>query len=212
MTAKKQAYRTLGETMIKNFKKRNIDAYYCDSAKDALALAMDIMKDGGVVTMGGTETVKECGLLDAVKEASHLTFLDRTLAQTQEERDELYRKAFFSDYYLMSSNAITIDGELINIDGNGNRVACLIYGPKQVLVLAGMNKVVESVDSGLERIGTFAAPPNATRLNLKTPCALLGHCNDCHSEQCMCCQIVVTRHSRQPGRIKVLLIGEELGF
>ena len=212
MTAKKQAYRTLGETMIKNFKKRNIDAYYCDSAKDALALAMDIMKDGGVVTMGGTETVKECGLLDAVKEASHLTFLDRTLAQTQEERDELYRKAFFSDYYLMSSNAITIDGELVNIDGNGNRVACLIYGPKQVLVLAGMNKVVESVDSGLERIGTFAAPPNATRLNLKTPCALLGHCNDCHSEQCMCCQVVVTRHSREKGRIKVILIGEELGF
>lgn len=212
MSVKKQAYRTLGNTMIRNFKKRNIDAYYFDTSADAVAFAMELMNAGGTVTMGGTETIKETGLLDQIKEAGHLTFLDRSTAQTPEEMKELYRKAFFCDYYLMSANAITIDGELINIDGNGNRVACLIYGPDQVLVVAGMNKVVETVESGLERIGTFAAPPNATRLNLKTPCAATGHCGDCHSDSCMCCQIVVTRHSRQPGRIKVLLVGEELGF
>jgi hypothetical protein len=212
MTAKQQSYQILGQTMIKNFKKRNIDAYYCNTSEEAVTLAMELMSAGGTVGMGGTETVKETGLLDAVKVNPNLTFLDRSLATTAEKKKEIYRNSFFCDYYLMSSNAITIDGELINIDGNGNRVACLIYGPDQVLILAGMNKVVDSVEAGLERIGTHAAPPNAARLGTKTPCGVLGHCGDCHSEDCMCCQIVVTRHSRQKGRIKVILIGEELGF
>ena len=101
---------------------------------------------------------------------------------------------------------------MVNIDGNGNRVACLIHGPEHVIVVAGMNKVVEDVDSGIERVGIHAAPPNAARLGTRTPCAALGHCGDCHSEDCMCCQIVITRHSRHKGRIKVILIGEELGF
>ena len=198
--------------MIKNFKKRNIDAYYCNTSAEAVTLAMELMKDGGFVGMGGTETVKETGLLDAVKSAAHLNFIDRSLAKTPEEKRAIYLQSFQSNYYLMSSNAITVDGELINIDGNGNRVACLIYGPEQVLVLAGMNKVVESVESGIERIGTHAAPPNAARLGTKTPCGVLGHCGDCHSDDCMCCQIVVTRHSRQNGRIKVILIGEGFGY
>lgn len=212
MNAKQEAYQLLSQTMIKNFKKRNIDAYYCNTSEDAVILAMELMKNGGTVGMGGTETVKETGLLDAVKSAEHLHFIDRSMATTPEEKKAIYLQSFQSDYYLMSSNAITIDGELINIDGNGNRVACLIYGPEHVLVLVGMNKVVESVESGIERIGTHAAPPNAARLRTKTPCGVLGHCGDCHSEDCMCCQIVVTRHSRQKGRIKVILIGEELGF
>ena len=109
-------------------------------------------------------------------------------------------------------NEITIEGELVNIDGNGNRVACLIHGPEQVIILAGMNKIVDDVESGIARVGTHAAPPNAVRLNRKTPCAVLGHCGDCYSEDCMCCQIVVTRRSFHKGRIKVILIGEELGF
>ena len=212
MTPKQQAYKTLGNTMIQNFKKRNIEAFYCEDSASAVALAMELMKGGGTVGMGGTETVKQSGLLDAVLSANHLQFIDRDKAQTPEEKKAIFIETIQSDYFLMSSNAITVDGELINIDGNGNRVACLIHGPEQVIILAGMNKVVNDVDEGITRVGIHAAPPNAARLGTRTPCATLGHCGDCHSKDCMCCQIVVTRHSRHNGRIKVILIGEELGF
>lgn len=212
MTPKQQAYKALGNTMIKNFKKRNIEAFYCEDSASAVNLAMELMKDGGTVGMGGTMTVKEMGLLDAVKNAEHLDFIDRDLAKTPEEKKEIYIKTVQCDYFLTSSNAITVDGELVNIDGNGNRVACLIQGPEHVIVVAGMNKVVDDVDSGIARIGNFAAPPNAARLGTRTPCATLGHCADCHVEDCMCAQIVITRHSRHTGRIKVILVGEELGF
>ena len=212
MTPKQQAYKSLGNTMIKNFNRRGMEAYYCATCDSAVALAMELMKDGGTVGMGGTETVKEMGLLDAVKSAENLEFIGRDLAKTPEEKKEIFFKTMQCDYFLMSSNAVTIDGELVNIDGNGNRVACLIHGPEHVIVLAGMNKIVDDVDSGIERIGTHAAPPNAARLGTRTPCATLGHCADCHVEDCMCAQIVITRHSRHKGRIKVILIGEELGF
>lgn len=212
MTPKQQAYKTLGNTIIKNLKKRNIEAFYCKDRTSATALAMELMKNGGSVGMGGTETVKELGLIDRVKSSEHLEFIDRSTAKTAEEKEKIYAKTAQCDYFLMSSNAITIDGELVNIDGNGNRVACLIHGPKQVIILAGMNKIVDSIESGIARVETFAAPPNAARLGTRTPCATLGHCGDCHSEDCMCCQIVITRHSRHEGRIKVILIGEELGF
>lgn len=212
MTPKKEAYKLLGNTVIKNFAKRNIEAFYCDTKEDAVVLALDLMKDGGRVGMGGSETIIETGLIDAIKNCDTLQFIDRNLAKTPEEKRAIYLETLAADYFLMSSNAITIDGELVNIDGNGNRVASLIYGPNKVLVLAGMNKIVEDVDAGLQRIGTHAAPPNATRLALRTPCASVGHCTDCQSEDCMCCQVVVTRRSRHKGRIKVILIGEELGF
>ena len=212
MTPKQQAYKRLGNTMIANFKKRNIEAFYCEDSASAVALAMELMKDGGTVGMGGTMTVKEIGLLDKVKSAAHLGFIDRDLAKTPEEKKEIYMKTFQCDYFLTSSNAITIDGELINIDGNGNRVACLIYGPEHVIVIAGMNKVVDDVDTGIARVQNFVAPPNAARLGTRTPCATLGHCGDCHSEDCMCGQIVITRHSKYKDRIKVILVGEELGY
>ena len=156
MAPKQQAYKALGNTMIKNFKKRNIEAFYCEDSAAAVALAMELMKDGGTVGKGGTETIREVGLLDAVKTAEHLTFIDRELAKTPEEKKQIYFQTLQCDYFLMSSNAITVDGELVNIDGNGNRVACLIYGPEKVIVIAGMNKVVEDVDSGIARIGNFA--------------------------------------------------------
>lgn len=212
MTPKKQAYERLANTMIKNLKTRNIEAFYCPTSADAVALAMDMMKDGGTVGMGGSETVKETGLLDAVKNCDTLRFIDRSTAATPEEKKTIFLETMGADYFLMSTNAITVDGELVNIDGNGNRLACLLQGPDHVIILAGMNKVVDDVDSGIERIGIHAAPPNAARLGTRTPCATLGHCGDCHSGDCMCCQIVITRHSRHNGRIKVILIGEELGF
>ena len=212
MTPKQQAYKTLANTMIKNFAKRNIEAFYCETKEEATSLAMELMKDAKTVGMGGTESVKECGLLAAVKASETLHFIDRNLATTPEERKAIFLETMAADYFLMSSNAITIDGELVNIDGNSNRLACLLHGPEHVLIVAGMNKVVEDVDSGIQRVGYAAAPPNAARLHTKTSCAALGHCIDCHSDDCMCCQIVITRHSRHKGRIKVILVGEELGF
>lgn len=211
MTPKQQAYQLLGNTMIKNFAKRNIEAFYCDTAEEATALAMSMMPVGSSVGMGGTETVKEMGLLDAVKNSS-LHFIDRSKVTNAEEKKANFLETMGCDYFLMSSNAITIDGELINIDGNANRVACLCQGPKHVIVVAGMNKVVDDVATGIARTQNMAAPPNAARLGTRTPCATLGHCGDCHSEDCMCCQIVITRHSRHKGRIKVILVGEELGY
>ena len=212
MTPKKEAFKTLANTMIKNFAKRGMEAYYCEDSAAAVATAMELMKDGGSVGMGGTETVKEAGLLDAVKACDNLKFIDRSLATTPEERKAIFLETMGCDHFLMSANAVTIDGELINIDGNSNRVACLCHGPEHVLVLVGMNKIVKTVDEGISRSQNVAAPANAARLHTKTPCAVLGHCGDCHSDDCMCCQIVITRHSRHKGRIKVLLIGEELGF
>ena len=212
MTPKKQAFKTLANTMISNFKKRGMEAFYCENSSAAVSLAMELMKDGGSVGMGGTETVKEAGLLDAVKSTDSLRFIDRSLAVTPEERKAVFLETMGCDYFLMSANAVTIDGELINIDGNSNRVACLCHGPEHVLVLVGMNKIVSDIEEGINRSQNVAAPANAARLGTRTPCAALGHCGDCHSEDCMCCQIVITRHSRHKGRIKVLLIGEELGF
>ena len=212
MTPKQQAYKTLGNTIIKNFKKRNIEAFYCEDRTSALSLAMELMSDGGKVGKGGTETIKEIGLLDAVKSAEHLDFLDRDLAETSEEKRKIYLETFDCDYFLTSANAITIDGELINMDGNGNRVACIIYGPKHVIVVAGMNKIVNDVDAGITRIRNIAAPANAARFGIKTPCANMGHCGDCHATDCMCSQMVITRHSKDKDRIKVILVGEELGF
>lgn len=211
MTPKQQAYQALGNTMIKNFAKRNIEAFYCNTAEEATALAMSMMPEGSSVGMGGTETVKEIGLLDAVRESS-LHFIDRSKVRNAEEKKANFLETMACDYFLMSSNAITIDGELVNIDGNANRVACLCQGPEHVIVIAGMNKVVDDVATGIARTQNMAAPPNAARLGTRTPCATLGHCGDCHSEDCMCCQIVITRHSRHKGRIKVILVGEDLGY
>ena len=135
MTPKQQAYKVLGNTMIKNFKKRNIEAFYCEDSASAVALAMELMKDGGTVGKGGAETISEVGLLDAVKSAEHLTFIDREVAKTPEEKKQIYFQTLQCDYFLMSSNAITVDGELINIDGNGNRVASCLDRKALVFVL-----------------------------------------------------------------------------
>ena len=133
--------------------------------------------------------------------------IDRDTARTPEERVDLMRKALLADTFLSSSNAISEDGQLVNIDGNGNRVACLIAGPSHVIVVAGMNKLTGSVEEAISRIRHTAAPPNCVRLNLKTPCASSGLCGDCQSPDSICCQVVVTRRSRHPGRITVILVG-----
>lgn len=209
--AKKSAYRKTSNEIIKNFKKRNIEAFYCDDFDELHKKVQELIEDGSSIGFGGSETIKETGILDMLRKGNY-ELLDRSMAKTPDEVRNTYLKHFDSDVFLMSSNAITVDGELVNIDGNANRVACLCFGPKKVLVIAGMNKVVKTVEDGIDRIRLNACPPNAARLNLKTPCGVKGVCAECKSDECMCCQIVVTRMSRDAERIKVILVGEEVGY
>ena len=211
MTPKKKAYRKLADTMIQNLRKRNMEGFYCEDREAARELAMEMMKEGGTVGFGGSVTLDEMGILKAVEEKEGLTLIDRRKAKTPEETREVFFQTVASDYFLMSTNAITIDGELINIDGKGNRLACLVYGPKNVIIIAGMNKVTADTDSGIKRVQNVSSPANAAVFDSKTPCGITGHCGSCHSPQTMCCQVVITTHTRFDGPIKVIMVGEELG-
>lgn len=212
MTPKETFYENQAKTIIENLKKRQMEGFYCSTKEDAKKKVLELIPSGSSVAHGGSMTLAECGITEAVSSRDDLTFYDRGKASTPEEVGEIYRKAFSCDTYLMSTNAITLDGELVNIDGNGNRVAALIFGPASVLVVCGMNKAAVDVKSAIERVRNFASPPNCNRLNRKTPCAVTGTCADCLSPDSICAQMVITRKSMTPGRIKVLLVGEELGY
>jgi len=209
--SKQENYKNLANTIIKNLEKRQIEAYYCEDKACALEKALELIPRGSTIGWGGSVTLTEIGLIDAVKNGDY-TIIDRDKATNLEEQKAVYSKICSSDFFLMSTNAITLNGELINIDGRGNRVAFLCYGPQNVLIVAGMNKVVSSIESGFERASNISAPPNAIRLNRKTPCAITGKCENCYSPDCMCSQFVVTRRSGIPNRIKIILVGEELGY
>ena len=211
MTPMQEFYEKQASIIIKNLEKRNMEGYYCPDSKSAVKKAMSFLPDCAVVSRGGSMTLTECGMMDALK-ASGLTLIDRSQAVTPEETKAMYRQALSADYYFMSSNAITLDGKLVNIDGTGNRVAALTYGPDHVILLVGMNKAAKDEASALERIHTQAAPPNAMRLKMKTPCGLTGVCSDCTSKECICSQTLIIRYNRFKGRIKVILIGENLGY
>lgn len=211
MSPKKKFYETAAETLIKNLDKRGMEAYYVDNAEDALNMALRFVTPGSSVSWGGSMTITDIGLIDALKVGDY-TVLDRMAPMSDEEKRELYGKVATCDYYFMSSNAITMDGELVNIDGIGNRVASLIFGPANVIIIAGMNKVVDNVDAAIDRARNTAAPINTIRLNRKTPCTQTGRCMDCMSPECICNQFVVTRRSMPAGRIKIILVGEELGY
>lgn len=211
MSFVKQSNRNAAAALIPRLTKRNIDAFFCETSKEAVEKALELMPEGSVISWGGSMSISECGLMDALKERRH-TLIDRTAASTPQEKRELYARTVMADYYLMSTNAITMNGELVNIDGFGNRMACLCAGPEHVLIIAGMNKVVLDVPSALARIRTKAAPPNTTRLQKDTPCARTGVCQNCFSPDCICSQIVITRRSGIPGRIKIILVNEDLGF
>lgn len=211
MSHKTDAYALMAKSIIKNLEKRNMEAHYFATSAECVDSIISSIPDGSIISWGGSETLKETGLMDAIHNKRY-ELIDRTTAKNPEEARQLYAKTVLADYYLMSSNAITIDGELINIDGNGNRVACLIQGPEHVIIVAGMNKIVTDVKSGVARVRNMASPPNAIRLNKDIPCAVSGHCHDCLSPNCFCNQIVITRRSGHDGRIKVYLVGEDLGY
>lgn len=211
MTPIQQYYETVAATIIKGLEKRNMEGYYFATSKEAVDYIMSIIPEGSSVSWGGSATLAETGMMEALN-ASSLTKIDRSSARSPEEKKALERQAFCADYYFMSTNAITSDGELVNIDGNGNRAGALVYGPDHVMILAGMNKVAADTEAAVKRVHTTAAPMNTKRLNLSTPCSMTGVCKDCLSPDCVCAHTVITRYNRLKGRIKVFLIGETLGF
>ncbi|SDB19514.1 lactate utilization protein [Eubacterium oxidoreducens] len=212
MSPKQIYYETTAKKIIENMQKRNFEGYYCHTAKEAVTLANSFVCPGHTVYFGGSMTLQETGMINFLKSRDDITVIDRADAKTPEEITKIYREAFSCNSYFMSTNAITLEGELINIDGTGNRVSALIYGPDQVIILAGMNKVTSGRKTGIDRVKNIASPPNAIRLERKTPCSMTGSCQDCFSPDCICCNTVITRRTSTPGRIKIILIGEEYGY
>ncbi len=211
MTPKEISYEHTARTILKNMEKRNFTGSYAPTAEDAVEQIKALLQPGLTVANGGSMTLGELSFQELAEQAG-CTYIDRAAAKTPQEKREIYARTTLSDLYFLSANAITVAGELVNVDGNGNRVACLTYGPERVVVVAGMNKVCKDLPSAIERVKVQAAPPNCVRLDMKTPCSVTGVCADCHSEDCICCATVITRHNRTPGRIHVILVGEELGF
>lgn len=211
-TPKQMHYETLAGTIIKNLEKRQMEGFYCATIEEAEKKAFSFLTDSCSVSFGGSMTLEETGLLTALRHDPHIRLIDRATAKNPEEAKKLYHDALSADFYFMSTNAITTEGELVNIDGTGNRVAALIYGPENVIILAGMNKVAANVDEALSRVHNVASPINCKRLGRNTPCAVTGVCADCLSPDCICSQTVITRRSGIKGRIKVLLIGEDYGY
>lgn len=209
-TPMEKLYDKRGPKVADALKKRHFDAYYCQSGGEALKLVLDLIPADHVVSWGGSETVKQLGILDAVKACHEV--IDRDAAPNREESLALMRKALLCDTFLMSSNAITEDGQLYNIDGNGNRLAALTFGPKSVIVVAGMNKVIPTIEDAEARARSIAAPANAQRFDIETPCNVTGCCADCLSPGSICATMVRTRISKPAGKIKVVLVGENLGM
>ena len=207
----KKYYNKRGALLVKNLKNRHFDAYYCETKEEALELALSLIPQGDTVGWGGTVTCQQIGLLDAVRNGNFRA-IDRDACTTMEEREEAMRKALLADTFLTSANAISLDGQMVNIDGNGNRVAAIVYGPKQVIVVAGMNKVEDNLDAAITRARTVAAPMNQQRFGLPNPCGATGSCGDCKTETCICNHILITRHCRPVEKIKFILVGEDLGL
>ena len=200
-----------GPILVKNLQNRHFEAYYCSTREEALTKALELIPEGSSVGWGGALSAQQIGLIDAVRMGNYRA-IDRDNAATQEERLAKMKESLTADVFLSGANALSMDGQMVNIDGAGNRLAAVIYGPERVIVIAGMNKVVDTLEDAVHRARTVAAPMNKQRFPAQTPCEVTGTCGDCKAEGCICNQILVTRHCRPVGRIKFILVGEELGF
>lgn len=214
MSAKEQFYKNQAEGIIEKLALRKMKGYYCANVQEAKEKLLELIAGSNeqkkTIGYGGSMTLDENGFKEYLTEHGQNLIL-RENYKTEEEIIECKKQLVCADVFLTSTNAITLDGELVNIDGRGNRVSFLIYGPEEVIVIAGMNKVVTDVEAGIRRTRNFAAPPNTVRLERSTPCATTGRCGNCLQDS-ICSQIVVTRTSMIPERIKVILVGEELGY
>ena len=211
MTPQKQRNDHLAQTIIKNLKRRHIEGFYCATTEEAVKQVSDLIADGSSVTWGGTMTVRDMGIPQYLRNRGTLEVLDRDLAETPEEKQAVYLKAFAADVYLASANAISEDGVIVNIDGNGNRVAAITWGPKKVIFVIGLNKVAQTVEAALARARSTASPINAARFDIKTPCKTDGVCHNCNSPDSICNYVHFLRNSPR-GRHVVVLVGESLGY
>lgn len=211
------------EKTMEALRRNNMQAYFVETKEQAKELVNSMLTKGCTVTHGGSVTLKETGITELLKSGEY-NYLDRSApGLTREQVLEIYRKAFFADVYLTSANAITENGELYNVDGNSNRVAAILYGPESVIVVAGYNKIVPDIKAAVQRVKTQAAPKNTVRLSCKTPCSATGECislkkensfacDGCKSPERVCCNYVVSAQQRQKDRIKVIIVGEEIGY
>ena len=211
MDPKKLRDNKIGPKVVEALEKRFFEAYYIESKDDVLKKVLELIPQDESVSWGGTMTVDSLGIKEAHKEKGY-TLIDRDTAQTPEERHKLKHDALNCGTFLMSSNAITEKGELFNIDGAANRVAALCYGPKHVLIIAGINKIVKDMDAAYKKVRTYTAPINAQRFCKTTPCSITGECGDCINQESICAQFVETRICRPAKRIKVIIVGEDLGI
>ncbi|MBS6457009.1 MAG: lactate utilization protein [Firmicutes bacterium] len=211
LTQRKMQYDKAGAKVAEALNKRYFEAYYCSDRAAALEKILELIPQDHVVSWGGAATVDELGVKEALRQRGQAV-IDRDTAKDAQERQQMLKQALTCDTFLMGSNAISADGQLVNIDGTGNRVAALCFGPTQVVVVAGMNKVAGDLDGAMRRAREVAAPMNAQRFPLKTPCVANGLCGDCKGPDSICAQIVTTRLCKPAGRIKVVLVGEDLGF
>jgi L-lactate utilization protein LutB len=197
---------------LSQLERNRMEAYFASDSEKAREIVSRLLNEGDVIGNGGSASLNESGVMELVKSGKY-DYLDRDRPGiTAEERNEIFRKSFFADAYVTSVNAITEDGELYCVDGNGNRAAAMVYGPKSVIVVAGYNKIVKDVKEAVERVRETAAPANATRLHVNVPCVETGHCMDCRSEGRICCTYTLFGPQRLKGRIKVIIVGEELGY
>lgn len=211
MTPKELRNERLAERMIKNLKRRNMQAYYCKTATEAVNKVSELIADGSSVTWGGSMTIRDMGIPQMLKNRGTLEVLDRDEVANPDEVVKIYERAFTADVYLSSANAISEDGVIVNIDGNGNRVAAITWGPKKVIFIIGINKVAQTVEAALQRARSTASPINAARFDVQTPCQVDGICHNCNSPESICNYVHFLRNSPR-GRHIVILVGDEFGF
>ena len=200
-----------GEVLVKNLQKRHFEAYYCATKEAALEQVLALIPEGSTVGWGGAISAAQVGVQEAVH-AGNYTVIDRDRFSDPAEKLRCMRQCFDADYFITGANGLSLDGQMVNIDGNGNRVGMIVYGPKNIIVVAGMNKVCATLEDAVRRARTVAAPMNQQRFGLQNPCTCTGVCADCLSESSICNQILITRNCKPAGRIKFVLVGEELGF
>ena len=205
----------LAQKIIKNLEKRHFEAYYVKNKNEALQKALEIISKDETTSWGGSMTIEEIGLIDYLENNGYKTF-NRSKAKTSEEKREIVIKGLSADNFLMSANALSEDGEIVNIDGHGNRISALCYGPEKIIMVIGMNKIAKNLDDAISRARNTAAPINAKRVSnyfeVETPCVQTGSCADCKSETSICSQILITRLCWPKNRIKVILVNEDLGY
>ena len=209
--ATKAFYDKRGPVLVKNLQKHHFEAYYCSTKEEALQQILSLMPEGSSVGWGGAVSASQVGVQEAVH-AGNYQVIDRDQFSDPAEKLRCMRECFNADFFITGANAISMDGQMVNIDGNGNRVGMIVYGPKNIIVVAGMNKVCATLEDAVKRARTVAAPMNQQRFGLNNPCTCTGVCADCHGESSICNQLLITRNSKPAGRIKFVLVGEELGF